>query len=405
MRLLVENVWRDRLKAVTSGEGGPAPFRGSIEEIREVDEEYIYSSEMQSSETTERLLNENPSAFLKPFSLNGSEKKGKTASLESNVLGSEKSPMPVQKARVGTFASLTEIINSVPSLLPNGLENRDPKSNIATPNTKAADDILGTSSKQLFPLTSNCKEKENDENMNEDNRVDTPSGNHQYERMDLPMELRNTCSNPHNHTPEAYSTVQSSVKYLSPINTQLENIRKKHESNNKLFGQGRASPETAKPSSKLSLENHEKPFKKFTSSKELHPGNPRELLTTQHRNSRDQLRNNSGFHSQSSFKHNPHMPFGNHFGSPSYQFAHKGSNDFEANRKQASLKPKTLKTVASPLRPLPSNSELLNLTRKWEDKIVARIGSQSVTFNQLVQNLKKSGLKSPRKLPTTQLKD
>jgi len=398
-------VWRDRLRVETSGETGTPQFRGSIEEIREVDEEYIYSSEMQSSENTERLLNENPSAFLKPFSLHSSDKKYKTASLEANILLSEKSSVPLLQTRGGTFASLADIISSVPSMRPNGSENRDPKSNVTTPNTKAIDENLGTSSKQLQPLTSNYKENTVDENANNENRLETPSEDIHQEKIETPIEFKKFSSNIPKHITEAYSTVQTNVKFLSPINSQLEHIRKKHESNYRLFGQGRASPETANTKSKTSPEKAEKQLKKFTSTKELHPGNCKEPLVIQPRNSRDQLRNHSSIHSHSSLKANPLLPPTSQLGSTSSQFNARVSQEQEINRKQQMQKPKIPKTVASPLQPLPSNSEGPNISRKSEDKIITRVGNQSVTFNQLIQNLKKSSIKSPHKLTSLQIKD
>ena len=360
---------------------------------------------MQSSENTDRLINDNTSTFLKPFSLHNSDKKYKSVSLEANVLLSEKCQVPLLQTRGGTFASLTDIIDSVVSMRPNGSENRDPKSNLTTPNTKAVDENITTSSKQLVPLTSNLKAKTLDENAHGENHLETPTNNPIEERIETPIEFKKYSSSIPKRITEIYSTSQANVKFLSPINYQLENIRKKQESNYRLFGPIRSSPEAANPKSKTSPENTEKQLKKFTSNKEFGPGYCKEPLVVVQRNSRDQLRNHSSFHSQCSLKVNPFLPLQSHLGSTSSRLNSRVSHEQDLNRKPSVQKTAKLKTVASPLRPLQSNSEVANISRKSEEKTVARMANQSMTFNQLIQNLKKTSLKSPNKLTSLLIKD
>jgi hypothetical protein len=387
-------------------------FKESIQEIREVDEEYLYSSGVQSSKNTDRLLSENPSAFHRQFSNSNSNQ-----NLENRLCGDinvqtfQNLSFPVSNSKMLVNQSINEKGKQPVNL---DTQNADQKFDEKPDNVNILQQVqsaqIETFSKVLVPLGVGKQDQPgNKENLICSNRINQRSMSGMY-----PVIEYITDSPCHNNfgkgTVGDQYKAYSSAFMAGPCSQQLETFKKKIENNTKMFLKEKRSVDYTAHSGNVEIANGRcsskeksgKFLKKFVSNKELNSGTRHEGSASDPNTFRDPKRNYASFHSHSTNKPSPH-----HTQNSSQGFIGRNLKKGVSNNKESLLKKENdenlLKLGGSVIPRLTSKAEAPIFFRKSEDKTKLRTVSQTTTFNQLIQNLKRANLKSPKKFHSSKI--
>ncbi len=376
--------------------------KSSFQEIKEVDEEYLYSSGIQSSDNTDRLLTDNPSAFLKQYSNSNSNKKlQKKMPTEANT---QNISFPIINPKFGGYSSMNEIEKNLNNEEWYKSEKKFEISNdqqvYLAVNNKFS---IEANPKNLSPfVTSTPRENFEKENGLYQNKQIASLTIHSQQAKDSPL------NNPYS-SQTSKNILSDHYKMFSNHNTtqntpDADSLAKKVDSNPRLFLKEKKSVDYTKQArnSNTSTEftsstgKNTKMLKKFVSNKDLSSGVVKEIPEFDTHTCREAKKNYSSFYSQNTSKTTPHPNQNTSNGFACRNQKSSASNDNESKFKKKQ-EHSLLKTNALPFQRQSSVSEVSGFFRKSEDRIKTKIISQNSTFNNLIQNLKRGSLKSPKK--------
>ena len=404
----MDSIWKDKLKSETAAEAAKGlkkkDYKGSFEEIKEVEEEYIYASNILSHDNTERLLSNNSSIFLKDKT-NDSTHKPTKIDIDDVKLGGNgpRNVLPLNEMNIAhaihKIASNSVTSNSTappPSNswperqlkeMPGSDENHCRRQNLKVMNTVTSIEVIS----DFVNPQSNVKAKDSANFKCSPIKPITPKYKQKKEKPSLDDKMVNNFNATAfraSYSPKAHHEVTKSLKKLKKtgkVQSHSELVESLDDLDFQAYCKDRIISTLLEP----------KMLKKFTSSKDLSQHFESDLPANS-KNQSDTRVNFFSFHSkQNNTESNRQEQNCNSF-SKNLKFSINGASDSKIQRLIHGKK--LISHSKRPSVKCGTSSEALNFSRKSEEKGKRPTGSSGGSFSRVVNSIKRPSLKSPHRM-------